>query len=299
MAIVPYSGQVSYDDIRSQFGSPSNFSLSEAWGGTYGGLNGYSYIQPVNPGVSDYSPNQWYGYVGDYIYTTGLVTTYDGWPYVGSYPGSGNNIIDTNGSPPHNATMVNGTTWTNTYGGYFTFDGTDDNIRGTSPYYTFTNQVTVDFWVKWDVNTNINYGQGIGQAVLYNYDNPGDTMWLMHGNGGGQNSVSFHVKGYPDINLGGATTSQLTMGSWYNIIGTMDSGGSAIYLNGTQEATAGGFGGINMNTKSNSVLYLGGDVRYDFRFMNGSIAACHIYNVALTQAQVTQNFNALRGRFGI
>ena len=26
MAIVPYSGQVSYDDIRSQFGSPSNYS---------------------------------------------------------------------------------------------------------------------------------------------------------------------------------------------------------------------------------------------------------------------------------
>ena len=31
MAIVPYSGQVSYNDIRSQFGSPSNFNLQSAY----------------------------------------------------------------------------------------------------------------------------------------------------------------------------------------------------------------------------------------------------------------------------
>jgi hypothetical protein len=109
MAIVPYSGQVSYDDIRSQFGSPSNFSLSEAWGGTYGGLNGYSYIQPVNPGASDYSPNQWYGYVGDYIYSSNLVTVWDAWPTINSYPGFGNNVSDVSGNNA-NGNLQAGTT---------------------------------------------------------------------------------------------------------------------------------------------------------------------------------------------
>jgi hypothetical protein len=99
MAIVPYSGQVSYNDIRSQFGSPSNFNLQSAYNDTYGGFNAYSYIQPANnPGGSDYSPNQWYGYVGDYIYSSNLVTVWDAWPTIGSYPGSGNNISDTSGN---------------------------------------------------------------------------------------------------------------------------------------------------------------------------------------------------------
>ena len=121
-------------------------------------------------------------------------------------------------------------------------------------------------------------------------------MWLMHGNQG--NTVTWYVFNGPTNVVGGATTSTLTMGQWYNIAGTMDANGSSIYLNGALIANGSGLGG-NMSTYSNTVLYLGGDVRYDFRFMNGAIAAIHVYNTALTAGQVSQNFNALRGRFGI
>jgi hypothetical protein len=31
----------------------------------------------------------------------------------------------------------------------------------------------------------------------------------------------------------------------------------------------------------------------------GNVAIARIYNIALTQAQVTQNFNAQKGRFGL
>jgi len=301
MAIVPYFGQVSYNDIRSQFGSPSNFNLSDAYGGTYGGFNSYSYIQPANnPGGSDYSPNQWYGYVGDYIYSSNLITSWDAWPTIGSYPGFGTAITDVSGDfPPHNGNLYAGTTWNSLNGGYWVFDGTDDRIAsiGGQTYYSFTNEITVDFWVKWDVNTYINWGQGCGQGEIYNYDAPFANMWLMHGNQG--NTVTFQVFNGANSSIAAGTTPTLTMGQWYNITGTMNAGGSSMYLNGTLVGTGGGLGGGNMVTNPNAVLYLGGDVRYDFRFMNGAIAAIHVYNTALTAGQVSQNFNALRGRFSI
>jgi len=299
MAIVPYSGQVSYNDIRSQFGSPSNFNLQDAYNGTYGGLNAYSYIQPANPGGANYSPNQWYGYVGDYIYSSNLITSWDAWPTIGSYPGFGTFITDVSGDfPPHDGNLYAGTTWDPLNGGSWVFDGTDDRIAsiGGQTYYNFTNEITVDFWVKWDANTFINWGQGCGQGEIYNYDAPNANMWLMHGNQG--NTVTFYVFNGPNNAVGSGPTPTLTMGQWYNIVGTMNTAGSSIYLNGSLVNTGGGLGG-NMISNPNAVVYLGGDVRYDFRFMNGAIAAIHIYNTVLTAGQVSQNFNALRSRFNI
>jgi len=298
MAIVPYSGQVSYNDIRSQFGSPGNFNLQSAYNGSYGTLNNYSYIQPTNPGGANYSPNQWYGYVGDYIYSSNLVTVWDAWPTIGSYPGSGTTITDTSGDfPPHNGGLYNGTSWSNSNGGWWVFDGIDDYIAGFSAYWTFGNEITVDVWIKWDVA--INYGQGVGQGVFNNYDNYGDNMWLMHGNGGGQQTLTIYAWDNTYSLVGGATTSYLTTGNWYNLIGVISAAGSYMYTNGSLTGTGGGFGGNNMNVTPSSCLFGGGDVRYDFRRMGGAIAAIHIYNTAFNQAQVNQNFNALRGRFSI
>lgn len=300
MAIVPYSGQVSYDDIRSQFGSPSNFDLQNAYNGTYGALNSYSYIQPTNPGGANYSPSQWYGYNGYYIYLTGLLHCWDAWPTIGSYPGFGTTISDTAGGfPAATGVMYNGTGWANLNGGYWVFDGVDDYVSGGPTNTSYTNQLTVDVWIRWDSGTSINWGQGVGQGVFNNYDNPGDNMWLMHGNGGGQNTVSIYAWNSPTGTVGGATTSTLTMGNWYNLIGVVDSGGSYMYTNGTLTGTGGGFGGSNLWTNGGASLFMGGDIRYDFRRMNGTIAALHVYNVAFSQTEVNQNFNALRGRFTI
>jgi len=296
--MLPYSGQISYGQIRTEFGSTGNFSLKNAYNGSYGALQPYSYIQPINPGGVNYSPDQWYGYNGYYIYLTGLVTVWDAWPTIGSYPGFGPVITDTSGeAPPHNGTLYNGTGWNSSNGGYWTFDGIDDYIAGFSAYWTFSNQLTVDIWIKWDVT--INYGQGVGQGVLNNYDTPGDNMWLMHGNGGGQQTLTIYAWDSPTGVIGGATTSYLTTGNWYNLIGVVNSAGSYMYTNGTLTGTGGGFGGGNMNVNPAACLFGGGDVRYDFRRLQGAIAAVHVYNTAFTQTEVTQNFNALRGRFGL
>lgn len=57
--------------------------------------------------------------------------------------------------------------------------------------------------------------------------------------------------------------------------------------------------GPGLNNNASSVLFMGGDVRFDFRRMNGNITALKVYNRTLTSTEALQNFGALRGRFDI
>lgn len=296
--MLPYSGQISYGQIRDEFGGTSTFDLQNAYNGTYGVLNPYSYIQPINPGGANYSPNQWYGYDGKWIVTTSLQTNWDAWPTIGSYPGAGTLITDASGNNV-NGTLYNGTGWTSLNGGAWVFDGVNDYVASSTPaFFAYTTEITVDFWIKY--TAAINDGQGVGQAVYNNFDGPppGQNMWLMHGNGGGSQTVTFYVWDNTFNVIGGATTSYLTTGNWYNIVCSMNSGGSTMYTNGTVTGTGGGTGG-GMNTNPSAVLFMGGDVRYDFRRLQGSIAALKVYSTALSAPQITQNWNAIRGRFNL
>lgn len=296
--MLPYSGPIGYNNIRTEFGSPGNFTLPNAYNGNYGSLNTYSYIQPTNTGGLNYSPTNWYGYDGKWVVQSGLVTNWDAWPTIGSYPGFGNSITDVS-SNGTNGKLINGTSWNATNGGSWVFDGSDDYVISTMPPYAqFGGQITVDFWVKWE--DNINHGQGVGQAVYNNYDGPppDQNMWLMHGNGGGSQTVTFYAWDAQLNLVSGGNSSYLTTGNWYNIVCTMGSSSSRMYTNGVQTGSGGGLG-PGLNNNPNAALFMGGDVRYDFRRMNGNIAALKVYDSELSSDDVVQNYDALRGRFGI
>jgi hypothetical protein len=297
--MLPYSGEIGYNQIRGEFNSPSNFSLKDAATGVHGAFNPYSFIQPSNTGATNHSPGDWYGYDGKWIVTSGLQTHWDAWPTVLSYPGSGTTITDVSANS-FNGTLFNGTIWDGSQGGgSWLFDGVDDYIASSATAYTsFATEITVDFWVKF--NAPVNFGQGVGQAVFNNYDNPpaGQNMWLMHGNGGGADSITFFAWDTSFNVISGPTTSTISVGNWFNVICTMNGGSSTMYTNGVVSGTGPG-SGPGLNNNASSVLFMGGDVRFDFRRMNGNIAALKVYNRALTSTEALQNFGALRGRFNI
>jgi hypothetical protein len=90
--------------------------------------------------------------------------------------------------------------------------------------------------------------------------------------------------------------------TWYNIVMTYNgAAGIVTYVNNTAGGTKtgakqnpGGAGTfLSMGRPAND--FLSGAVNY----FNGYIGAWKIYNRALTSAEVTQNFNSLRGRYGI
>ena len=297
--MLPYSGQISYGQIRSEFGAGSSFNLQDAYNGTYGALNAYSYIQPTNPGGANYSPNQWYGYTGQWIVTSGLILNYDAWPTIGSYPGFGTSITDVAGGfPPYNGTLYNGAGWDPNNGGSFTFDGIDD-YAGCFPGPNPLNEFTVEMWVK--ANGSWAIGAGAGQSTYNTDDWVTSNMWLLHPNGTlGSTSISFYVNANPpgSYNIIAATTStNLTAGNWYQVVGTYSNTATKIYLNGSLSGTAGGGNGIINN--GGNTLVLGGDPRYDFRRLTGNIAAFHMYDRELSAGEVAQNWDAIRGRFGL
>jgi hypothetical protein len=295
--MLPYSGQISYGQIRDEFGSSGAFDLQNAYNGTYGPLNPYSYIQPTNPGGANYSPNQWYGYTGTWIVTSGLIINYDAWPTVGSYPGFGTNVINTVGGYP--GTLNNGMGWTGAVGGgTFSLDGADDYLSAFPGPNPITD-LTVEMWVQAQGSWAI--GSGAGQSTYDVDDWVTSNMWLLHPNGTlASTSMTFYVNANPpgSFNILSATTGiNLTEGNWYQVVGTYSASATKIYVNGSLSGT--GTGGNGIINNGNSTLVLGGDPRYSFRRLTGYISVFHMYDRELNSSEVLQNWNAIRGRYNL
>lgn len=153
---------------------------------------------------------------------------------------------------------------------------------------------TVESWVKFD-------------TVPGNYDNVNSP-----GNFIGSDSISYNSWYWsvfnnklalwnrsPGIWKYGSTTLQAN--TWYQTVLVSDPSGTSyqMYLNGIAE-------GGDHTTYSWNASYSGLKVRYigrgnstNTRRINGYLPITKIYNRALTASEVKQNFNALRGRYGI
>lgn len=98
--------------------------------------------------------------------------------------------------------------------------------------------------------------------------------------------------GWRDITIGESYNT------WYHLVGTYTAGvGSSFYRNGEL---------INSNAFTTALndygttLHIGGNVGWNANYShNAYIDVVKVYNRALSAAEVKQNFNALRGRYGI
>jgi|694.fasta_scaffold134935_2 hypothetical protein len=102
----------------------------------------------------------------------------------------------------------------------------------------------------------------------------------------------------------GTSGTQIIQGQWYQIVVTRSGNSFTPYLNGVQTATAGSFAPA-VGTGTTNVIHIGavgnlaagaGSFVY---YARNTIANMKMYNRALSAAEVSQNFNALRGRYGI
>lgn len=226
------------------------------------------------------------------IVTNSLVLNMDA-GYVPSYPKNGSTWYDISGISS-NSTIYNGAVYSSANGGTIVFDGVNDYSSTTAgqAFYQYTNQLTVSWWMK--RNGTITVGAGGGQSS-YNIDNMSTNVWLMHGNT--DNTVNFYVN---DSGTWRTTaTGSLLDNTWYNITGTINTSSISVYTNGSLTSTSSGISsGITNN--SNSIIGWGFDPRfYGLRHFNGSMAYGSVYNRALSASEVTQNFNAMKGRFGL
>jgi hypothetical protein len=120
--------------------------------------------------------------------------------------------------------------------------------------------------------------------------------WAMYVNNPAGNLTYYHTGG------GGGTlavAAGIATGNWYNATVTynLPTTTGILYLNGIQIGSPfTTFGAIGTSTSSGSI---GNEELTGGFILNGRIATTLIYNRALSAAEVRQNYNALKTRFGL
>ena len=214
------------------------------------------------------------------IVTDGLVFAVDA-ANKKSYPGSGTTWTDLAGS--NNGTLINGPTFDSGDGGSIVFDGVNDYVQ-TGAITTFSS-VTLDFWVYLGPTQT-------GNSIISKragYQNQQDF-----------NLFLFTTSNQLNLDIGNTRVSgtNLLGNALYNITATYDSSNGAVkvYVNNSIDINSTiSTGLITSNTSDTYIGRLGGSSYY----WDGKIFTGKIYNRALSASEVTQNYNALKGRFGL
>jgi hypothetical protein len=243
-----------------------------------------------------------YNYTGG-IVTNGLVLNLDA-AKTDSYPGSGTTWRDLSGRG-NNGTLTNGPTFSGIgKQASIVFDGVDDYIVNNTLTSLITNQLTLSVWF---FATDVSTDNTIVSSENSTFTNSRFVLFQdkVAGVSGRVNTYSFipgnnNITG--NIRMEFASNSEV-LNQWVNITCTFianNSTGIRGYKNGIEDPNS----PVNASTVGplsyNGPFYIGvRNPTTDQRFFDGRIGAVQIYNRALTQQEVTQNFNALRGRYGI
>ena len=206
-----------------------------------------------------------------------------------SYPGSGTTWTDLSGRG-NNGTL-NGATYNSANGGNISFNGSNDYGAISSSSSNILTTLTLECWFK-----RIGVPGG-GFHVLFQkeggYSGAGvyglrcNDLGTAYGNISTGSGINEQFYLYSTTTIAGNT--------WYHISMTYDSGyNMKLYVNAVLENSRSDIGVVPFQNSSSIVIGTG-----DSRYTNGNIASMKIYNRALTAAEISQNFNALRGRFGI
>lgn len=237
-------------------------------------------------------------YAGPGTVKSGLILDFDA-ANIKSYPGSGNTWNDITGSGMY-CTLKNGPVYSSDVGGKISFDGTNDYALFSNNTITDNaSTLTVSAWVNMNWSNAAIYhpivtkigdiGSGAGWELGKNQAN--QVMFIIQAPGGNQWNGRY-------CNVPGGSY-------WMNITGKYSSGFNgniSLYVNGVpQSLTSLGNSAISTIATNSSITLASRDGVNGYGTKNTScnIACVQIYNRALTDAEVKQNFNATRGRFGI
>ena len=188
----------------------------------------------------------------------------------------------------NNGELVNGVKENSANGGSLVFDGSNDYIIIPENSALNTQTPTVEVWVKTNATTQNGFWFEKGQVnTQYSlFQEGGVIQWRMNLDG------SYN-------NLSTTTATYMNTSNWYQVVGTYTSGSRKLYINGTLVNSDAQTGTITTNANGMSIGAYGGFNGSRGYYYNGNIASVKIYNRALTAAEIQQNFNATKSRYGL
>lgn len=209
-----------------------------------------------------------------------------------SYSGSGTTWHDLSGNGNDVAMQNSGDiTYTSSGGGYFSTgaQGWFSNLGPTSNIPTGSTSYTVSTWVQFPSGwTGRGYSPAmvtIGATATYNQIN----------------DFGLDQTGYLYVNWFGTplVTSSWTPSApgsnWANFVSQWDGATRKIWYNGVLQ----GSDTIGPTLGNTSDILIGNDYSGWSNWLNGNIGQVLIYNRALTSAELAQNFNAVKSRYGV
>ncbi len=217
-----------------------------------------------------------------------------------SYPGSGTTWTDLSGRG-NTGTLTNGPTYNSANGGSIVFDGVNDRVTISNSLLSSTGNWTISSWVKFSNlvgNTTDQTAANIFSQYIAIAGNGRIVLRVRNDTTSIINKLDLFLgsgSDYSSQSIIGNTT--ILTNTYYNFVATRNSNIFTSYINSILEVSQ-TLTGINVSILQ-ATPEIGGLNSGNFGFMNGQVYNTSIYNRALSATEIQQNFNALRGRFGI
>jgi hypothetical protein len=223
------------------------------------------------------------------IVTDGLVFAVDAGNLV-SYENGSTTVYNLSGT--QSGTLINGVGYSKDKGGIWSFDGVDDRIsfEANSTIQNLTTNFTIEAMVRFNTSG--------GQYAIFTKGNNLTQGWTLYLRQGPQFSfIGFNQSGVSSGLLAPTPAGGVSTNTWYHIVYTYDQVSVKSYINSE----------FSTSTNYTQEFISNGDtptIGYDQSlgdpdFWNGNIGFIRLYNRALTQEEISQNFEAQRQRFGI
>lgn len=213
-----------------------------------------------------------------------------------SYAGSGTTFIDLCGKN-NTGTLTNGPTFTSSNGGGIVFDGTNDYISiGTvSSNNLNLNGFSCCVWL------NMSYALGsIPFFTICDTSGNPNVPYFQFNNGGGTQTLEFCAKTAVGTTYQAFGTTSINFSTNVMVSATFNNTTTAtakIYINNNLEKSATFFNGTMLNVNGQQMRLAFGTAGQVY--FKGTIYSFQLYDRELTSTEISQNFNAQRGRFSI
>jgi hypothetical protein len=278
------TGVLSYSGLTDGFliGQVQGFSVTRYMTGNIYAMQVYSRALSAAEVAQNYETMK--SKFANTIVQQGLVLNIDAAnPY--SYGGAGTAVYDVSN------TALSWTASNITYNTdpikYFSFNGSNSSLVSSTSSAYDSQTITMECWF---------YPNALAQNGFLFEKGAVNTQYSMFLNGDG----TFYFRTYSSTtenNLTFTLSSYVTVSTWTHIACVYSSGTKTIYINGTQITQSTGAGAVNTG-QTNQYIGKYGNAADNYPF-NGRIAESRVYNIALSAAQVLQNYNATKDKYRI
>jgi hypothetical protein len=216
-----------------------------------------------------------------------------------TYPRTGTLVSDLM-STTQSGSLINTPTFSTDNAGIFGFDGTNEYLSFNGNLGVSGFDKTISIWAKFEVSTDrCHYGDVVnstGNYLGFSFDlnNTPGTLSCGYNDGLGRGSTnrrSYQTTGtvFPKFD------------AWYNVVFISKTNITTVpglYINGTEITTLAYNSGTASTVNWNSKIYINViNLALTPIYFKSKVGTIQVYNRILTQAEITQNYNALRSRY--